>query len=47
MAIRKCTCIHDYQNKQYGKGKRVMNETRKSSTNHIIYRCTVCGRESS
>jgi len=45
MAIKRCTCEHEYQNKRHGKGKRVMNETRKSNTNNIIYRCTVCGRE--
>jgi len=45
MAIKRYTCEHEYQDKRYGKNKRVMNETRKSSTNSIIYKCTVCGRE--
>ena len=27
------------------RSKRVMNETQKSTTHKIIYRCTVCGRE--
>jgi hypothetical protein len=34
----KCTCSHDEQDRLYGKGVRVGNETRSSQ-----YRCTVCG----
>ncbi len=42
MAIRKCYCTHEYQDKKYGPGKRVMNPTTKPG----VYRCTVCGKES-
>ena len=37
--IRECVCSHDYQDKRYGKGKRVMNPTKNG------HRCTVCKRE--
>ncbi len=37
--ILKCTCKHDFQDKRYGKGKRVFNV----STKNNDYRCTVCG----
>jgi hypothetical protein len=36
-----CTCQHEWQDKKYGKGMRVHNETKK----HGIYRCTVCKKE--
>lgn len=36
--IVKCTCQHEWQDKQYGKGNRVMNKTTKLDE----YRCTVC-----
>ncbi len=39
--IIKCSCEHKYQDKVYGKGRRVMNPT--SSMGQ--YRCTVCGAE--
>ncbi len=38
--IKSCKCKHDYQDKKYGKGKRVANKTTKGS-----YRCTVCKAE--
>ena len=37
--IKKCTCNHDFQDKRYGKAKRVMNKCAKPGE----YRCTVCG----
>jgi hypothetical protein len=37
--IKKCECKHDYQDKKYGKGNRVMNSTVDG------WRCTVCGKE--
>ena len=39
--IKLCTCKHPYQDKKYGKGKRVFNLRKKEGT----YRCTVCGAE--
>jgi len=39
-----CDCKHDFQDKVYGKGKRLGTPTKKSKTD-IIYRCTVCGKE--
>lgn len=33
-----CTCKHEYQDKKYGAGNRVMNPYKGG------YRCTVCGR---
>lgn len=42
-AVLKCNCKHNYQDKRYGKGKRVMNYSSKSSSTSMrTYRCTVC-----
>jgi hypothetical protein len=41
IAIRPCTCTSDYQDKKYGKGKRVMNPKAKNSG----HRCSVCAKE--
>ena len=44
--IRKCTCVHPFQDSQYGAGMRVMNPLpKKMSGDEQQYRCTVCGRE--
>ena len=44
--IKTCTCNSEYQDKKYGKGKRVHNETTKGKgVSGVIYRCTVCGSE--
>lgn len=39
--IKKCICKHEFQDKRYGKGKRVHTELRKEPKE---YRCTVCGK---
>jgi len=39
--IMKCDCKHEFQDKRYGKYKRVFNYGKKND----IYRCTVCGKE--
>ena len=36
--VKKCTCQHEEQDKLYGKGNRLMNESTKG------LRCTVCGK---
>ena len=36
--ILKCDCKHEFQDKQYGKGNRVHNE----STKDKLWRCTIC-----
>ena len=41
--IMKCDCEHEFQDKRYGKGKRVHNEM--VPKNGKTYRCTVCGKE--
>jgi hypothetical protein len=41
--IRECTCLNDYQDKRYGKNKRVMNKSQGKDKNKA--KCTVCGRE--
>ncbi len=44
--IKKCTCKHEFQDKEHGKGNRVMNLTTKTVGGILpVYRCTVCGRE--
>lgn len=45
-AIRKCTCGNDYQDIRYGDGMRVMNSTNKTIEDFVVYRCTVCEKES-
>ena len=35
-----CNCSNDFQDKRYGKNKRVMNKTATDKE----YRCTVCGK---
>lgn len=37
--ILECVCAHEFQDKRYGKGKRLHNPTKEG------YRCTVCKRE--
>ena len=41
--IKPCTCSHEYQDKRYGPGNRVMNP---GTTNKKprLYTCTVCGK---
>lgn len=38
MAILKCSCKHEFQDRTYGKGMRVFNETKIKDR----FRCTVC-----
>lgn len=42
--VKTCTCSSDYQDKVYGKGKRLCNMTTKGKGNPT-YRCTVCNKE--
>lgn len=44
--IKECKCASPYQDKKYGKGKRVMNETKSTKADKTVYRCTVCEQES-
>ena len=41
--ILTCTCEHEYQDKIYGKNKRVHNQTKKQDGK--VWRCTVCSKE--
>jgi hypothetical protein len=34
---KRCTCVHEFQDKRYGKGMRVHNKMDKG------WNCTVCG----
>jgi len=43
--IKKCTCKHTIQDKKYGEGRRVHNETKISKGDGHMYRCTVCLKE--
>lgn len=36
--IKQCTCKHEFQDVEYGKGMRVHNSNEKSE-----WKCTVCG----
>ncbi len=42
--IKKCTCSNEYQDKRYGKGKRVHNQA-VDINKTIKWRCTVCTKE--
>ena len=42
--IMNCVCDHEFQDKRYGKKKRVHNETGKDGAGSGVWRCTVCGR---
>lgn len=41
--IKRCDCKHEFQDKKYGNGMRVMNPTGKGDKSGD-YRCTVCGK---
>ena len=40
-----CSCVSDFQDKQYGAGNRIMNRCKKADpgSKTVTYRCTVCG----
>ncbi|MEK6878429.1 MAG: hypothetical protein AABY22_02415 [Nanoarchaeota archaeon] len=42
--IFECVCDHEYQDKRYGKNKRVHNPCKSPDKEKTKYRCTVCGR---
>jgi len=41
--IKRCTCMHAYQDEKYGKGNRVHNAMASTQQHLRKYRCTVCG----
>ena len=41
-SVRRCTCKHAYQDKHYGRGKRLFNKTGVAGKGSG-WRCTVCG----
>ena len=44
--IIKCNCKHEYQDRVYGKGKRLANKmTGGKTVKKNSWRCTVCGKE--
>lgn len=43
MPILNCKCKNDYQDKKYGKGKRVHNKC--DGGMNVQYKCTVCGNK--
>ena len=44
--IKRCDCVHAFQDKKYGDGLRVHNLTgKKGSCIGKLSRCTVCGKE--
>jgi hypothetical protein len=42
-AVKKCSCVSEYQDARYGRGNRLMN--RCGSKTSEAYRCTVCAKE--
>ena len=46
VAIVPCKCSNDFQDRVYGRGARVANDTQKSkSPDKVTVRCTVCKAE--
>lgn len=43
--VLKCVCESSFQDKTYGKGMRLMNQTSKGNKDKITYRCTICKKE--
>ncbi len=43
--IIECSCINRYQDKRYGKNKRVCNILKRVMSNEDKYRCVVCLKE--
>lgn len=43
--IANCNCESEFQDKQYGKQRRVFNEATKKGAEKEKCRCTVCNRE--
>lgn len=44
--IKNCDCHHKFQDKRYGKARRVHNEMKTQNEGDTPrYRCTVCGQE--
>ncbi len=44
MAILLCSCKNEYQDRAFGKGKRVHNPVNKAKGSEL-YRCTICKKE--
>ena len=42
--ILPCNCSHNSQDELYGKGNRVYNKCKSTSSGMDKYRCTVCGK---
>ena len=40
--VRPCSCVHEFQDKEYGKGMRLHTEAKGGSPGQVKYRCTVC-----
>ena len=40
MKIKKCSCVHKFQDKRYGKGKRAHTINEKNTE----FTCSVCGK---
>ena len=47
--ILPCTCKHEFQDKEYGKQKRLVTPTQKNydsiGKQARVFRCTVCGKD--
>lgn len=40
--VRPCTCEHEFQDREYGKGMRLHTEAKTTTPGVVKYRCTVC-----
>ena len=43
--IIKCSCSHEFQDKEYGQTNRIHNKMKQLDGGNKQWRCTVCGKE--
>ena len=41
----KCTCVHEFQDQNYGMGMRLHTKVKQKVSTDKTWRCTVCGKE--
>ena len=47
MKVLPCSCLHEYQDKCYGRQMRIHNQAPKKPDNNGGWTCTVCGKTKS
>lgn len=44
--VKKCDCVHETQDRMYGKSMRLHNKCATKSVS-VVWRCTICRKEKS